>query len=787
MKKFLFGLLAIFVVVIGVVAAAPFLIPASTYGRVVEEQLEAMLGRDVTLASDPSITIFPQLGATIDNVEIANAEGYDDPYFARADSLSVAVKWLPLFSRRVEIASLRFDGGEILLHQRTANSNNWTFTPAESPEPPEEESDAPSDTAQSFDAIIPRAEFTNMHVQYVDEVSGTTYDANPINLVARLDGLDAPASIDGDITINYERFDISASLSSVNALTSGAPTDLQADVSSQLLDLSFEGNAVLDADPSVNGQLEFSSNDLQALTNFANIQVDQNLTALGRTRASGRVVGPVSALQISSLTASQNAENLETEFSGDITLGGNMPVVTGRISSLSSDLKRFLEAMEIDIPPMQAEALDRFAADITLLNENGSTRANIDTLQLDDIDVSGTILANLRGNVPVINATLAIPTLDISPYLSESRVSDNEAPAEGGWSEDPIDLSFLHTLNGAFDISIGELTDSRARILDVVVDGELSNGRFTGSLDSIPPEGGRSGRPSNIDPFYSGRLDTDLVLASRADGSNALNVKASGSGITAAALVRFFTGQEVLQGVASIDADIQMTGRSVADFIRSMDGTYRADVADGAILGINLPQLLRSAQTFLETRTLPDALSPESETDFSSLLLEGRIREGVAEISTMNLVAPFLRATTEGEIDLYNQTLDIHFYPRALTSATGADNGFEGYGIPLAITGGWASPRGSLDTEFIADLAAGAVRSRLEDEARSRLGDDAVSGLIGDALGINRNRTDESSENQTSEDAAAETETETTDEEEAPTPEDAARNLLRDIINRPRD
>ena len=787
MKKFLFGLLAIFVVVIGVVAAAPFLIPASTYGRVAEEQLEAMLGRDVTLASDPSITIFPQLGATIENVEIANAEGYDDPYFARADSLSVAVKWLPLFSRRVEIASLRFDGGEILLHQRTATSNNWTFTPAEAPEPTEEESDAPSDTAQSFDAIIPRAEFTNMRVQYVDEVSGTTYDANPINLVARLDGLDAPASINGDITINYERFDISASLSSVNALTSGAPTDLQADVSSQLLDLSFEGNAVLDADPSVNGQFEFSSNDLQALTNFANIQVDQNLTALGRTRASGIVVGPVSALQISSLTASQNAENLETEFSGDITLGGNMPIVTGQISSRSSDLKRFLEAMEIDLPPMQAGALDRFAADITLLNENGSTRANIDTLQLDDIDVSGTILANLRGNVSVINATLAIPTLDMSPYLSENRVSENEAPAEGGWSEDPIDLSFLHTLNGAFDISIGELTDSRARILDVVVDGELSNGRFTGSLDSIPPEGGRSGRPSNIDPFYSGRLDTDLILAPRADGSNALSVKASGSGITAAALVRFFTGQEVLQGVASIDADIQMTGWSVADFIRSMDGTYRTDVADGAILGINLPQLLRSAQTFLETRTLPDALSPEAETDFSSLLLEGRIREGVAEISTMNLVAPFLRATAEGEIDLYNQTLDIHFYPRALTSATGADNGFEGYGIPLAITGGWASPRGSLDTEFIADLAAGAVRSRLEDEARSRLGDDAVSGLIGDALGINRNRTDESSENQTSEGAAAETETETPDEEEAPTTEDAARNLLRDIINRPRE
>ena len=131
MKKLFIGIAAVFLILIVAICALPFLVPASTYGNVAETRLEAMLGRDVTLESDPKVTIFPRLGARIDNVEIANAEGFDDPYFAKAGSLSIAVKWLPLFSRKVEIASLRFADAEVLLQQKSATENNWTFAPSE--------------------------------------------------------------------------------------------------------------------------------------------------------------------------------------------------------------------------------------------------------------------------------------------------------------------------------------------------------------------------------------------------------------------------------------------------------------------------------------------------------------------------------------------------------------------------------------------------------------------------------------------------------------------------------
>ena len=61
MKKLFIGIAAVFLILIVAICALPFLVPASTYGNVAETRLEAMLGRDVTLESDPKVTIFPRL------------------------------------------------------------------------------------------------------------------------------------------------------------------------------------------------------------------------------------------------------------------------------------------------------------------------------------------------------------------------------------------------------------------------------------------------------------------------------------------------------------------------------------------------------------------------------------------------------------------------------------------------------------------------------------------------------------------------------------------------------
>ena len=169
MKKFLIAIPVIILVLIGAIITLPFLIPASTYERVIETRLETMLGRDVTLDGKPAVTVFPQLGAIVKGVQIGNADGFDDPYFAKAESLSVAVKWLPLLSKRVEISALKFEGAEVLLHQKSKTENNWTFnaTPDDQATPGESRSGE-----QSFDTLIPKAQLINSRLRFRDDISG---------------------------------------------------------------------------------------------------------------------------------------------------------------------------------------------------------------------------------------------------------------------------------------------------------------------------------------------------------------------------------------------------------------------------------------------------------------------------------------------------------------------------------------------------------------------------------------------------------------------------------------
>ena len=787
MKKLFIGIAAVFLILIVAVCALPFLVPASTYGQVAESRLEAMLGRDVTLASDPKITIFPQLGARIDDVEIANAEGFDDPYLAKAGSLSVAVKWLPLFSRRVEIAALRFEDAEVLLHQKSATLNNWTFSPAKETPEPVDGSGAPAGDP-GFDAIVPRAELTNARIVFRDEVAGEVYEAEEINLIARLEGLEAPVGLDLNLVLNNEPLSLTIEASSLLGLTRDEDVETQVDFSSDMAVASFDGTFRAADTPIISGNFSSGIRDLPGLMAFLNIESEQDMSAIGQIDASGSVSGAVDTLSLLNLDVKQQSSTLRSDFTGDIRMEGSSPAISGTLRSSSSNLRQLLEQLNVDMSAYGSSAFKRFDADIALTQSGSRTNATINSLEFDDVEVTGTLGFDLSRDVPSINADLSIPKLDLSPYLVTSSGKPQASTPTDSWSEEPIDLSPLRLVNGEVKLAIADLTDGRGSVQDLRVSGTLSNGRFNGTLNTSAPDGGRSGTPSMIAPLYNGNLTTNIAVADVPNGPNTLRIDANGSGIAAAELIRFFTGMNVLRGVGALDSDVRMSGKSLADFVRGMNGTYSADVAEGAILGINLPQLLRAAadwRTALTSGNLPSALSPSQETDFSSLTLNGNISNGVANIDTFQMNAPFVRASATGSIDLFNRTLDIRITPRAVnTSSAQGNDGLKGFGIPLKISGSWTSVSGSLDMDFISDLARREAGNLIQNELSDRLGEDA-SGILGSVLGGSRTPTP----SQTTTPAPADEigETEETAEEET-TPEDAARSLLRDFItNRNRE
>ena len=274
------------------------------------------------------------------------------------------------------------------------------------------------------------------------------------------------------------------------------------------------------------------------------------------------------------------------------------------------------------------------------------------------------------------------------------------------------------------------------------------------------------------------------MISSQADKSNRLSFSAEGSGIAAADLIKFFTGQDVLRGVASLNTAAKTNGNSIADFVQNLSGSFKADVTDGALFNINLAQLFRTASELSSSGNF--SLSPEQETDFSSLKLQGDIESGTANLELFRLLSPILQADATGTIDLFNQSLDVRIVPRATAASgqklAGVDIGQ--IGIPVRIKNRWQSPSVSLDTEYYSTLIANEAQNRLENELKDRLGgrlgvdeEDPISGILD---GVLRDKST-TKNTETSEDAEN-SDVMNDDKKKEEEPEDVAKDIIEGLI-----
>ena len=180
---------------------------------------------------------------------------------------------------------------------------------------------------------------------------------------------------------------------------------------------------------------------------------------------------------------------------------------------------------------------------------------------------------------------------------------------------------------------------------------------------------------------------------------------------------------------------------------------------EGTIRGVNLAQAWRSLTD--TTGAIRDgsfrlAISPEAETDFTSLRFATDIRNGRGDINPLELTNPFFAMSGTGTIDFGNRSLQLK--PK-LTNPGGEDVRitFSGQSvslsaIPLLIGGDWTAISGGLDTSAIETEIRGALARRAEDAIGDRLGDvlgeDVSAGLgaiIGSQIGGGR-RTEETPE-----------------------------------------
>lgn len=310
-----------------------------------------------------------------------------------------------------------------------------------------------------------------------------------------------------------------------------------------------------------------------------------------------------------------------------------------------------------------------------------------------------------RGQVVLghaIEAELAIqgPRLDLRPLMTppERQPRPRAEPAQA-------DFSALDALTLSFDLRLDTLVLSDALSLgEVVAVANLRDGELVLAPLDARLLGGQ----------FQGRATVDL----RADPPR-IDLQPRMQGIRVDQLAALGGLAAPVQGLGDFELSLSFSGFDAERILASLDGTGQFQVAQGALLGVDLRALVSEVSSASSLGNISRAFG--GQTDFEQF--GGRIeaRSGVVELPDLSLSAGDLGLAGNGRLDLpagqvdyrlelaLNETL-ARGLPRTLREATGGR-------IPLAIAGPIARPVVSVD---LASLAEGALRRQLEQRLRPR-------------------------------------------------------------------
>ncbi|GAB4519645.1 MAG: hypothetical protein Tsb0019_20240 [Roseibium sp.] len=391
---------------------------------------------------------------------------------------------------------------------------------------------------------------------------------------------------------------------------------------------------------------------------------------------------------------------LSAGFSGRASRTGNLD---GAVNLETADLRGLMAWM--GQPLGAGGGLRRFKASgiFGVQGEAVSFEETRFTLDETSGEANGRIVLGAR---PSVTARLDLRELVLDPYLGGSSTGSGGsggAPAAGGgagnsgngggsggnragsgWSTAPIDFSGLRAVDADFKLTTSEIRWDKIRIDRSALSTTIRNGVLTANLEQLALYGGSGSGTVTL----NGAAPVPEVTATFALTE-----------LNAYPLLRDAADFGWIEGKAAINLDVRTTGNSEQALVQGLNGTADYRFADGAIRGINIPQMVRGLS--LET-LLGWQANPSAKTDFSSLGASFRIDNGIATTDDLSLVGPLVRMTGKGTTDMPAQRLSWRVEPKIVPTLEGQapqprrkgeDKKLAGLGVPIVVEGNWNDPR----------------------------------------------------------------------------------------------
>jgi AsmA protein len=178
------------------------------------------------------------------------------------------------------------------------------------------------------------------------------------------------------------------------------------------------------------------------------------------------------------------------------------------------------------------------------------------------------------------------------------------------------------------------------------------------------------------------------------------------TGVDLARLLANSAAKGRASGRANVIMKILAHGTSSDAVMKTMDGRVDANIADGALEGVDLAYELGTAQALID-RQSPAPPANTKRTKFDAFKATADIVSGVATTKDLTISSAVFKVVGQGSVNLPSKGLNLNMTASILKAPTTTM-----VDIPLKITGTYADPTVRPDMEA---LAKGQVKQKLQD------------------------------------------------------------------------
>lgn len=656
MGRLIKTLLVIVAAIVGVFAIAAvalmlFFDPNDFRDRI-SAAVKASTGRDLVIAGDLSLSVFPWLAVEVGRTQLGNAEGFADEYFLAFEEASLSVRILPLIvSQQVEVGTASLRGLDVNLEVAADGSNNWDDLAGggETDETGEESSGTPD-----FD--VARIEVLGANISYTDNSTDSSYTISGLSFETGRIAANAPI----DLTAEFE--------------FAATPGEMGGQVAMRGTTTLSEGaEQVLFEDLNVSGTLRGVVAE-PAGFNFDSRAI--KIDTVAQTVDAGE-------LDLSVLGVAMAADVEPFSYAGT-------PQPVAQLSVATFSLKELMRTLDMEPPATAAaDALERVSFSARAAVGEDAVRLTDLSLQLDDSTMTGSLSLPMT-ETGALGFELAVDSIVVDNYMAPAEEGVAAKEAGAGDMEIPVDL--IRTLNANGSFRIGEAWLAGMQLTDL----ELGLNSSGGKLRLHPLAAN----------FYDGSYSGDIRIDASGDLPT-LSVNENINDVNLGAMLQAMYEVEDLTGTINGRFVLAAAGRTLAAMQQDLDGTMSFALQDGAWEGVDVWHQLRTARALYRREPAPEPSLP-ARTEFSEVSATGVVTDGVFNNEDFLAELPFLQLNGAGMVDLdttevnYAMQVRVLDRPEFMAGATEAEIAdFTKTVVPLKITGTLSSPSVRPDIEGI--------------------------------------------------------------------------------------